>query len=330
MPGAFKLHTLAIVVLAILFAFFFFTSKHDPSFGNINPSSEDPYDAIGSVGIQLALLTALLSVLRVFRPYPNNQAQESAKQLVIRLWSVCLLSIALTLMTDLIALLRYPSLWLESDGATSLILLFVSMTIPAALLSWSTYRLTRTIIKVPASTHRRESVLVLLLCILMLMLYPASWRQNVTGAIGTAAAGFVLLFLMTWSVTRGLFPIAINDYNDSLDDLDAVYQWLREHAGVTRGLFESVERIIKSPSLQLVVDWLNPRKHRWNLVIGVAVAVSVLLTFVELTTEGTSPDASNFWLLVMIFFGAEMFAILVGYALLAPYVGMFRDEAARH
>ena len=66
-----SLKTLAVIVffLTIFFWAFFDNSKNLPALAVINPFAEDPYDAVGSFGIQLSLFAALLSLLRAFRPY---------------------------------------------------------------------------------------------------------------------------------------------------------------------------------------------------------------------------------------------------------------------
>jgi hypothetical protein len=50
---------LLVFVLSILFYFFFDYCKHAPMLGAANPFAEDPYDAVGSFGIQLAFVSAV-------------------------------------------------------------------------------------------------------------------------------------------------------------------------------------------------------------------------------------------------------------------------------
>jgi hypothetical protein len=73
----------AFVALAVAAAFvvFFFASKH--RFGEVNPFAEDPYDAVGSFGIQLAAVAALAAWLRVVRPYPRPGAPRQAHQMAL-------------------------------------------------------------------------------------------------------------------------------------------------------------------------------------------------------------------------------------------------------
>ena len=57
--------TALILFTAILFFLFFQVNKRDP-FVMGNPTANDPYDAVGSIAIQVALLIGILSYARVF------------------------------------------------------------------------------------------------------------------------------------------------------------------------------------------------------------------------------------------------------------------------
>jgi hypothetical protein len=71
-------------VLAVLFYLFFQVSKHHPALSQVNAFAEDPYDAVGSFGVQFSLFTALLSLVRAFRPYQPDKALDSQELLLLR------------------------------------------------------------------------------------------------------------------------------------------------------------------------------------------------------------------------------------------------------
>ena len=72
MPKTLKRNTLIVFGLAIVFWWSFMFAKHDPHLRSIIPFGSDPYDAVGSFGIIVGMLIALLSVVRAFRPYPKQ------------------------------------------------------------------------------------------------------------------------------------------------------------------------------------------------------------------------------------------------------------------
>src|SRR5579884_4087593 len=97
MPRRFKVSALLTFMLAVLFYLLFQISKHNPALSQVNAFAEDPYDAVGSFGVQFALFTALLSLVRAFRPYQPNKALARQELLLGRGEYLSCLSIAVTL-----------------------------------------------------------------------------------------------------------------------------------------------------------------------------------------------------------------------------------------
>jgi len=66
-----KVNACLTLALAVVFYGFFQVCKQLPALGQINPFANNPYDAVGSFATQFAAFSALLSLLRAFRPYPS-------------------------------------------------------------------------------------------------------------------------------------------------------------------------------------------------------------------------------------------------------------------
>ncbi len=98
--------TAFVLLTAILFYLFFQVNKRSP-FVEANPFAEDPYDAVGSIAIQVALLVGLLSYARVLH-CRWDAAQAPKARLILRGDLLVLLSITFTLVTDAIAVLLRP------------------------------------------------------------------------------------------------------------------------------------------------------------------------------------------------------------------------------
>jgi len=107
-------HITALILLtAIIFYLFFQVNKRSP-FVEANPFAVDPYDAVGSIAIQVALLISLLTYARVIR-WRDDPSQDKGR-LVLRGNILVLASIAVTLCTDLIAEILQampPSVWVN-------------------------------------------------------------------------------------------------------------------------------------------------------------------------------------------------------------------------
>src|SRR5579859_204596 len=109
MSKHYKVNACLTVVLAVVFYLFWQLCKQQPALAQVATFTEDPYDAVGSFGTQFAMFTALLSVVRAFRPYQLNMLVDSQQLLLVRGAYLTCLSIAVTLGADMVAILRYPS-----------------------------------------------------------------------------------------------------------------------------------------------------------------------------------------------------------------------------
>ena len=86
-------------------------AKRDPVLRDVITFSDDPYNAVGSFGVIVRMLIALLSFLRAFRPY--REAPSMAQQVyLVRSQEAVVLAVFITLATDAVAMARYPSMWI--------------------------------------------------------------------------------------------------------------------------------------------------------------------------------------------------------------------------
>src|SRR5713101_7973555 len=186
MPGRLKVSAIITFVLAVLFYLFFQTSKQNPALSQVNAFAEDPYDAVGSFGVQLAVFAALLSLVRAFRPYHGKKVLDGQKLLLLRGEYISCLSVAVTLAADVVAMIRYPSLWMGLAAGHVLAALLAGMALLTALVGWLIYRSTRNIIVPSPRGVWTRAILISIVGILVLALYPESWRQGIPGALFTA------------------------------------------------------------------------------------------------------------------------------------------------
>ena len=228
MPKTIKLNSLLVLVLAIAFFIFFDQTKHLPLLADILPFGEDPYDAVGSFGIQLAFFAALLAMLRAFRPYEGEPGQNQVG-LLLRTQGVSVLAVAVTLAADLVAMLRYRSAWL--DAASLLISLMAGMILVTALVAWRILGSIKSIVELKPVRSWLWVWIVVPASLLILAFYPEGWREGIIGGIFTAMAGMTLLFLQVWALAAGQISAPADPYEDALDDLAAVYRWLKSRSG---------------------------------------------------------------------------------------------------
>jgi hypothetical protein len=324
---ALKITTLVVFGLSILFVFFFQYCKHAAELGDTNPFAEDPYDAVGSFGIQLALLAGLLMLVRVFRPYPQGGAVPTQALLALRAGTVTLLSVAATLAADLIGLART----IVTDGifpaAGLLAGLVGGMALLTLAVSWFFARSACGLVAPSASRKWGRLAGILALFVLLLAFYPLAWRDSgIPGALFTSVTGMALLFVVVWALATAIFPGAEAEYEDVFDDLAAMYDWLRKKLRFATGLFNWLNKIAGLPLLRKLFGLLSLRKHRWKLVLLAALGMGVSLVLMETLAEGLSPNLGRVLLVFVVYIGIEGVGVTLGYGLLGRFLGIFRAE----
>jgi hypothetical protein len=320
----FRVFSLGILVLAIFFFVFFDRSKHAPLLEVVNPFNVDPYDAVGSFGILLGLFTALLTGLRAFRPYAGGETSPEGLESILRGATVVLLSIAVTLVADAIAVLREPSEPLGSPGGRTLISLVAVLAIMDVCAGlWLRARLQ----DVPRSDGGRpwwRPVFICLVSAIILAAYPPAWDTSIVGGILTALLGMLVLFAAVWALVTMMFPAPGPAGEDAIDDIAAIYRCLKGRRGIPAGVFNGMERITQAPAVQGLIGWLNPRLHPWHAAALGGAALGLALAAAEALGEGVSPQAGRFLLAGAVFIVIASAGVLVGYGLLGRFLGLYR------
>jgi hypothetical protein len=330
MSRSVKVSALLTIGLAVLLFFFFDNCKHAPALSPVNAFAEDPYDSVGSFGIQLAPFLALLAVLRAFRPYPSEKTRERQLVLFARAAYFSCLAVAVTLGADMIAMIRHSSLWLGVAAGYLLVALLAGMVLLTVLVFWSISYATRSLpLHSPLRRWTKASVFSLA-GILPLAFYPEGLRQSTAGELLTIAVGVIFLFCLVWGLGTAITPSLDLPYEDVIDDLVITYQWERGRINPSSPLLalDSVlEKLLTLSLVRSILHWLNPRRHPWNIAILLGIFMGIALLFSEMIGEGGPPQLTRLAMVASIFIGEELGGVLLGYAILVKPVGLFRPDA---
>ena len=330
MPRSVKVSALLTFGLAILLFPFFEICKHAPALSLVNAFAEDPYDAVGSFGIQLAPFLSLLAVLRAFRPYPSEQTPDSQRVLFARAAYCSCFSVAVTLGADMIAMIRHPSLWIGVAAGYVLVALLGGMVLLTALVLWSISRVTRPLpLRSPLQRWTKASACSLA-GLLLLAFYPEELRQSIAGALVTIAVGASFLFGLVWALGTAIAPSLDMPFEDVIDDLVASSQWEKAHldpSDPSLVLDSMLEKLLALSLVRSVLRWLNPRKHPWRIALLLGGFMGLALLLSAMNGEGGPPQLGKWAMVAVVFIGAEYGGVLLGYALLARPLGLFRPDA---
>ena len=286
-----KIGSFLIFVLAVLFCVFFMHTKHDSALSTVNAFADDPYDAVGSFGIQAAAFLAILGLMRAFRSshrYANSAEQE---RLLLRAQTAAILSVAVTLATDAVAMLRHPSAWIGVSAGHKLLELLGGMAVLTIAIGLWIHR------SVASSDWRADravwtrTLIVSLFVVLVLLLYPEYFRRGLIGVLFTAFSGTVILFVSMWAWTTALVPDQ-------------------------PGLSKSQQTAAGPPSR---------KKYAWAMVILAGVLIGLFFVVGE-ASEGTGIPHSKLALVISAYVGLETVGVMVGYSLLRKPLGLFREN----
>jgi hypothetical protein len=316
--------TLATCLLALFFLIFFDASKHDPALARFNVFGQDPYDAVGSFGIQLAGLAALLTFVRILRPYPDGVARNHLV-LIVRGNAVALLSIAVTVAADGIAMVRYLPRWTGSAAGWLLAAFGGGLLALTALVGWVLFRLGHTLHLSSGYRSWPGTVVACLVGVGVLAFYPDAWQQSVLGGTSAALAGMLFLFVLSSVLARFVFPPFADQGGDLVDDLLAFYHWPGIRARFAGSFCGWMEKLAALPWVRAPIAWLNPRRHPWRAVILVALGLGLALVTAEAIGEGV-PNPSVIWLVLTLFITLEGSGVLLGYVLFRQYLGIFSGQ----
>jgi hypothetical protein len=287
MPNKLRINALSIAALAVLFCIFFMTAKHDPALSAVNAFAEDPYDAIGSFGIQAAAFLGILSLIRAFRPYRAGTLTDEQSALLGRTLMLAVLAVAVTVAGDIVAMVRYPSLWIGSRDGSELGALVCGLALLTVVAGATVYRSVREINLEPMPILLKRAVIVSLAAAVLLAFYPDGVRQSTLGALFTVIAGAIFLFAPMWALGLSLVPYPAE---------------VKRNGAITL--------------------WTKLSKYHVGFVVLLGILMGLFLVFAESMEGGGGPNIPRFAFVASVYIGLETAGLLIGYGFLRKPLGL--------
>jgi hypothetical protein len=291
MPKSLRRDALHLLTLAIVFLAFFEYSKHAPAIAQVNPFAEDPYDAIGSFSVQLAMVLAVLSCIRAFRRRADA-ATMAERALLARGNLLCAGAILLTFLADAIAMARHSALWGYRRAGLSLCILLGLLILGSSIELVRAWRTAEQLELLAKPVPWRSLTATFAAVAVTLAAYPEEWRRSVPGALLTVVAGMALLFMPL----RLLAEVIVLDRTGAADALDDLIAFCRcPHDRHLKLLFSAA-------------NWL--RRYWWSFIILTGAAIGAFLAHQELSSPGVPVD--RVVLVAATYIGIESCAVLMG------------------
>lgn len=303
----------------IAFSLGFFAAKHRPGLVRFAPFVDDPYDAVGSFAVQLAAVAAVLSLLRALRADGAEGIPGAPASLIVRGVVIALSAVFVTVIADIVAMIRHPDLWLPSAAGRRLAIVLGILGLSTAGGVFVVLRAARiAATSLPPPEWGRAAVITGGYAV-VLALYPETWRHGIAGAILTATFGMALLFSTVSWLARVLVPPKLVYDDDLLDDLHAVLERVGPDSPKDTGPGAS-----NRPRGRPGSSWL--RAHPWRGVGLMALMGGFAVALNEVLGEGLAGTVRRALLVFGVLSGIEATGIVLGYALFRRLLGLRRAE----
>ena len=205
----FKLNSIFAICLAVAFLLFFQFTKHNPMLELIIPFGNDPYDAVGSIGIIIAGLLAVLAFIRSF----YKILVERRRIIIARTQFSVVAVILVTLMVDSIAMVKHIPMWFGQPGAEELLALMIGMFVLAMLLSFAIRYSIREIHLDKRSW--KKFLIISIIVIAVLTIYPEFIIQSVIGELFTLSVGILILFFWISALPETFIPYNVGSFDSN-------------------------------------------------------------------------------------------------------------------
>ena len=204
MPQVLKRNAVIVFGLGSLFYWSFMFAKHDPALRDVIPFGDDPYDAVGSFGVIVGMLIALLSLVRAFRPY-REAPSTTQRTYLVRSQEAVVLVVFLTLASDVVAMGRHPSMWTGASSRDKLIALIAGMAVVTVAVQFL-IRASREKLSERGAKDWIAAVGATLLAIMVLAVYPEQLIHGTATHLLTVVADAIALFAPMRPLLNALVP----------------------------------------------------------------------------------------------------------------------------
>jgi len=255
----------------------------------IIPFGDDPYDAVGSFAIIVGILVALLSLGWALRPYRSNPPSIETQVYLVRAQTCVVLAVVITLISDVAALARHPTMWTTALQRNQLLALLGGMAIIVVAVELLIRRSAQGIVSPGTQAGWTRAAIVGLAGVLTLAIYPERMIQGTATHLLTVVAGAPILFVPM----RPLLTFV--PYKTSTAQREA-----------TDGKLSFA------------------RRHRWGIVLFVGVILGVFFFAGEMSEGAGGMSLGRIVFVAAVFVGLSTAGLAIAYAFLGIPLGLGR------
>ena len=288
MPRTLKRNAIIVLALAIWFYWSFMFAKHNESLRNVIPFGVDPYDAVGSFGVVIGMILAMLALVRAFRPYRDRVPSIAQRVYLIRSQMAVVLVVMITLAVDIVAMARHRA-WVNSPSRNELVALLAALALVGVAVQLLIRTGQRALPKVDSNRWAHAATAVLL-AIFIVAVYPERLMNATVTHLFTIVMSAALLFAPMRPLLNALVP-----YDDARE--------------IPTGTRPPHHRSLSS-------------KHRWGIVLILGAVIGGFLVIGEMSEGGGTPTVSRLLFIASIFVGLAIAGFLIAYVFVGAPLGL--------
>ena len=289
MPKALKRNSVIVAGLAAIFYVSFMFAKHDPALREVIPFGEDPYDAVGSFGVVIGAMLALLCLKRAFWPYDERGPSPAQRVYLVRSQEAVVLIVLITLVADTVALARHPH-WYQTHSRDSLVALLGALGLVTAGVHLLV-RGPREVLPMVSSGRRRQAVVAALIAVVVLAVYPEQLIEATATHLVTVVVGAAILFAPMRPLLTVLVP------------------------------YEAGETTAAAP-----VHRARSASCRWGLVFLLGAVIGGCLFAGEMSEGSGALPLGRAVFVACVFVGLTIAGLVIAYAFLGVPLGLTRQR----
>jgi hypothetical protein len=197
---------IATACLALVYVWFFFLCKKSTVLPPLCAYTVDPYDAVGSFGIQVAALVGVVALMRAMRMRRSTDAGEAL--FFARSLAVVDLTVLATMASNVIAMLRTVQSWGHTVLGWSVFADNLVIAVAAVMLCALTVRAGKAVATGIHLLPWHTTIVVWVAVADMVATYPGARDGGIVGGVLTALAGMLALFALVATAARSLLGYA--------------------------------------------------------------------------------------------------------------------------
>jgi hypothetical protein len=134
---------------------------------------------------------------------------------------------------------------------------------------------------------------------------------------------FIQIIILT-SLIFLVFPPEEIVFEDLIDVIFNLYSTLKVRLRPVGYIADKTGKLLFNRRICLVTDWLNPRKHKWRLMILIFMLMGVLMALLEGIGEKWLGVSLKSLLLFSVYIVGEAIIIVLFYRIFREYLGIIR------